>query len=243
MSKRKFTSSVVPTRPTTQQSSSGLSVIITGSAKPYRMSSFGAKPLLTINNMSLIDYMLPVVSNTFPNAEIILTIGYEADKIIKKISPKIKLVENQLYETTNIAEEVRLAINATTNNKILIIDGDLFFDKTLFNKSKFDHSFIFVDNNQLSDDEVGITASNNIVENFSFGLSPKWSNIIYLLDKELALFRNIINDRKNSNLYLFEVINMIISSGAKIHISNIENSKLRKINSTKELRSENTNNS
>lgn len=239
--KRKFTSSIVPTRPTTQQSSSGLSVIITGSTKPHRMSSFGAKPLLTINNMSLIDYMLPVISGTFPNAEIVLTIGYEADKIIKKMSSKIKLVENQLYETTNIVEEVRLALNVITNNKIIIIDGDLLFDKTLFNKIKFDHSFIIIDNEQLSQDEVGVIITNNIVENFSFGLPTKWSNIVYLLDKEISLLRNVVNDRKNSNLYLFEAINKIISNGAKIHPFTIENSKIRKINSTKELRNENIN--
>jgi NDP-sugar pyrophosphorylase family protein len=241
MSRSKFTSSVVPTRPTTQQSSAGMSIIITGAMKPHRMSSFGAKPLLAINNMCLIDHVLPVITSTFPNSEIILTIGYEADKLIKKMSTKIKLVENQLFETTNIVEEIRLGLNAVTNKRVLIVDGDILFDKAIFNKLKFDHSFILLDD-QLSDDEVGVIVSEGLVENFSFGLPTKWANIAYLVDTELELLRSISADRNNSNLYLFEALNMIINRNGKIYPAPIQNTKIKKINSTKELRNENSNN-
>lgn len=242
MSRTKFTSSVVPTRPTTQQSSSGLSIIITGSSKPHRMSSFGSKPMFAINNMALIDHVLPILSGLLPNAEIILTVGYESDKLIKKMSSKIRLIENQLYETTNLVEEIRLALNAVTNKKVLILDGDLLFDKNIFNKVKFDHSFILTDNENMADDEVGVIVSDNLVENFSFGLPTKWSNVAYLINKEMELLRLVANDRKNSNLYLFEALNMVINRGGKIHSFMTENTKIKKISSTKELRNENINN-
>jgi CTP:phosphocholine cytidylyltransferase-like protein len=243
MSKNKFTSSVVPTRPTTQQSSDGLSIIITGSAKPHRMSSFGPKPLFTVNNMALIDYILPILSNAFPKAEIVLTVGYEADKLIKKFSGLINIVENQLFETTNLVEEIRLAINTTVNKKILILDSDILFDKNLFNKVKFDQSFILVDEEQLSEDEVGVIISENNVTNFSFGLQTKWCGISYLAEKESNILRNIVNDRKNSTLYLFEAFNTLINRGGKFHPITVENSKINKINSAKELRNENINQS
>ena len=49
-----------------------------------------------------------------------------------------------------------------------------------------------------------------------YDLDLKWNQIIYLQSKELDMFKTICKKRKNSKMFLFEIINKVIDKGGKI---------------------------
>ena len=59
--------------------------------------------------------------------EIITVVGCNATKVIKKVRGNVRIVENQIYATTNTSESMRLAFNNSLKNNFLFMHGDLYF--------------------------------------------------------------------------------------------------------------------
>src|SRR5690349_6587380 len=87
-----------------------ITAIITGALPGYRIKSLGPRPLLKVGEDTILDTIISNLNKSIPDCDIILTIGYQADKVIKSVQ-NIRLVENQLFESTNESEELRLAFN------------------------------------------------------------------------------------------------------------------------------------
>ena len=102
------------------------------------MQSYGAIPLIPFRRKRLIDLQINSIKNVFNNFEVIICVGYDADKVCKYIKSKyqnlnIRIVENQLYDNSNSCEGVRLCLNNINNNKVIILDGSLLLDiETLY---------------------------------------------------------------------------------------------------------------
>ena len=89
-----------------------MSVVILAAGMNYRAKSYGPKCLLTDkNDITLLSLQINNIRAVYPESEIILTVGFEADKILKKVPSDVRIIENQLYENTNTIEEIRLSLN------------------------------------------------------------------------------------------------------------------------------------
>ena len=63
-----------------------MSVIIPAAGVGYRMKSYGPKCLLNVNeNETIIEKIIQNVNTVFSKDEIIVCVGFEADKIISKM--------------------------------------------------------------------------------------------------------------------------------------------------------------
>jgi len=215
----------------------GLSVIILGSLPGYRMKSYGNKSLLKLpDGNSVLEKMVENILLKFKNAEIILTIGFQADKVIKSSLSGIRLVENQLYEQTNIMEEVRLGINNALHENILLINGGLVFNEhVLENINKSDSSVIIDSSGQMSSDDVGVTIVKNRATIFSYDLPTKWCHIVYITGKEYKLFRQYSNNRDKSKCFLFEGLNYVLDRGGKLNAMESDKTVITKIDTAKDL--------
>lgn len=223
-----------------------LSIILLNSTPGYRMKSIGPKCLLKISdNVSILDSQIEVLKKCYPNSEIIITLGFEADKIIKKNSSKgVRYVENQLYETTNLVEELRLALNNCETSDVLIVYGDLIFNTTAVDNITKDGScMVCAEKNNFEGDEVGVTIVDGMITILSYGINPKWSHIMYLTGNELSSFKNLCNDREKSRMYPFELVNILLSKNSnKIKAVQPINAEIIKVESVKDLiKNENSN--
>jgi CTP:phosphocholine cytidylyltransferase-like protein len=73
-------SHVVPTR-RTNVNRDDITIIIMGANIGYGMKSYGPKCLLHINNHeTLLEYQINLLRTTFPHADIILVVGFLADR-------------------------------------------------------------------------------------------------------------------------------------------------------------------
>ena len=201
-----------------------------------RMRSYGPKCLFKTSEETILDKQISTIKSNFLNNEIILVVGFEANKVIKKISDDIRVVENQLYQATNSAESLRLAINNSVADKIFFIHGDLIFNKETFDNLDFSKSFVVVDSkNQINDDEVGITIVNNRATFFSYGLDTKWCQMAYIRGKEFSILKSLYSKPGKDKLYTFEMLNMIIDKKGVLLAVEPEDMYIKEIDSFKDL--------
>ena len=213
-----------------------ITFVILSAGVGNRMRSYGPKCLFKTSDETILDKQLSIINSSFSNTEIILVVGFEANKIIKKIPDNIRIVENQLYQTTNSAESLRLAINNSVGDKIFFIHGDLIFNRETFNNLDFSKSFVITDSkNQIEKDEVGITVVKNKATFFSYGLDTKWCHMAFIKGKELSILKSIYSKRGKDKLYTFEILNMIIEKKGVLVSVEPAQMQIKEIDSFKDL--------
>jgi choline kinase len=208
-----------------------------------RIKSNEPRSLLKVGNRTLLEHQISVVRNVFSEPEIIVGLGVEANKVIKKLGFSARYVENQLYELTGSAETMRLILNNSDADSILFFHGDLYFGQELLQNLDYGKSFVLASNQAMQDREVGVTKVKNKATIFSHGLDLKWCQIIYLCGKELKLLRSafIKHSEDIKNMLTFEVLNLIINKGGNIRVIEPDKISILEIDCMKDLKNENFN--
>lgn len=213
MPKQVYSRYTVPTR-RPKKSGVGMTVIVLSANAGYRMRSLGPKILFkTADGTSILDNIVNSVSTRFNGAEMIFTIGFQADKVIRNRPVLGRLVENQLYESTNNVEECRLAFNNCDSESVLILNGDIVFDQFILDPIDTRFSSIIYDNKRMPEDDVGVTVVQDEATAFSYGLPSKWCYITYLKGKELSLFKSYCANRENRTKFVWEGLQYVVDSG------------------------------
>ena len=179
-----------------------LTVIIPIAGIGHRMKSYGPKCLLPVNNKeTIIQKSITTIKTVYPYAEIIVVVGFEADKVIKSIPNGIRIIENQIYENTNVVESIRLALNCCINNNVMIVYGDLIYNCETIESMTSNGSCVIIDSKgRFRPEEVGVTVVDNLVTNFAYGLNIKWSHIIYMEEKEYNIFKILCSNRRKNKI-------------------------------------------
>jgi choline kinase len=212
---QRFTTSITKTKKTKSQNDRQITVAILSAGVGSRIKSYEPRSLLKIGNKLLIEHQVNTINQCFEFPEIINVIGCHANKVIKKTRGIARVVENQLHDSSNSSESLRLAVNNTLNENILFMHGDLYFNENTLDVS-YDKSFIIVDKtNQIKENEVGATICNNKLSILSYGLPTKWAQIAYFTAREFKILKSIFQkyEYQDKKRLSFEIINMVIDAG------------------------------
>ena len=220
------------------EQSDGISVAILSAGCGSKIKSYEPRSLLkTGNGQSIIDQQLDTIGNFFVKPEIITVVGCYANKIIKKIKGKCRIVENQIYEETNSSESMRLALNNSTMLNFMFIHGDIVFDYNCLNV-EYINSFIIVDSKKMiKDSEIRVTIVNDKVSIMSYGLPIKWAQIAFFTGKELKILNNIFQrfEEKDRKKLSFEIINEVIANGGVFNCYEPSKMKIKEIDTIKDI--------
>lgn len=216
-----------------------ISIILLCDSPGYRMKSYGPTSLISIKGKKLIDWQIEVINKNFSNNEIIICSGFEIDRIIKYIKSKhkklnIRIVENQLYNNSNSCEALRIAINNTFNDKILICDGSLLLNSKCLSLIDTKCSCALIESKPSNTLEIGVNLDNhNNIQHFSYGASHIWSEILFMHNENIIdECRKIIQSIDYKNKFIFEAINDLLANKHNIKaITN--NNTIEKINDIK----------
>lgn len=216
-----------------------ITIVLLCDSPGYRMKSYGPISLVNIKNTKLIDLQIQCIKNVFENFELIVCVGFDAEKICKHIRTKyndlnIRFVENQLYSISNSCESLRISLNNTLNNKILVCDGNLVLNKKCLENIDIENSCVLTEKDPCENLEIGLNADNNkLVQHFSYGANYIWSEIIFLNGHDIIeSLRKIIVNYDSKTRFVFEAINELIKM--KYIIKSIVNQhKILKINNIK----------
>lgn len=219
-------------------------VIILAAGAGARTRSYEPRCLLKYNGKSLLDHQLLAIQSNLLKYEVSIVGGIEANKIIKKIDKSVRFIENQMHESSNNGESLRLGINNSLLDNILFFHGDLVFYEKIFSNVDFSKSFILVDSNgQILEKEVGITSVNDKLTVMSYDLPVKWCQIAYFNKNETEILRKLLvkQDFETRHLLTFEIINKMLELGADIECVDINTNFIKEIDSLKDINSEDTN--
>lgn len=213
----RFTTKITSDKKRSLNNLSDTSIAILSAGVGSRIKSYEPRSLIKIGNKTLLEHQICVISQCFDSPEIITVVGYRADKIAKKMRGSVRIVENQIHETTNTSESMRLAFNNSIKNNFLFMHGDLYFNPQTLKNIDYSKSFVIVDNKNMMDNkEVGLTIAGGNATIFSYGLKTKWCQIAYITGREIKILKNIFNkfDSTHKKMLSFEVLNKMISMGA-----------------------------
>lgn len=227
---------IAPTRVVNQEIGQ-TTVIILAANIGHGMKSYGPKSLLSINEKTtLFEYQIGLVNTVFPQSDIILVVGFFADRMIKRCPRNIRIVENQLFETTNEVEQLRLALNCTITNNVLVLKDNVIFNVDTLKTIKSNESCIIYDSQQKMDkNDIGVTVVNGYATTFSYDILTKWGHLVYLIGKDLNIVKRACSNRNCSKMYLFEILNMLLDKVEKIKAIEPKNMEIVKIDNSKDL--------
>lgn len=218
---------------------SPVTVILLCDSPGYRMKSYGPISLIDIDKRKLIDLQIAAIKKSFKLFEIILCLGFDAEKVCKYVRSKynnlnIRVVENQLYNSSNSCESLRLSLNNCSGNRVIICDGNLLLNHQSLKLLDQYFSCVLVEQNPYDTLEIGLNIDDkNEAQFFSFGAKNIWSEVIMLHGKDIIeCLRKVIVNYESKTRFIFEAINELINMNYSIKC--VPNDKqLIKINNIK----------
>ena len=178
----------------------------------YREKKQGTKVLQNFGESSLLESQFKVLRHTYPKAIVTVTVGFQAERIIK-VKGEASAIENQCYNEQGTTEELRLYFNAFNPSRLLMIDGSIYFNEEAVRVSTGQSSVLTYETDDTQ--EVGIHIEDGKVSHLSYGLDTKWSGIVYLDGPILEKFKKVCS-RNNSKLFLYESLNLLLDKSVNI---------------------------
>lgn len=195
----------------------GLSFLIL-SAGRNRILDIPHPIMQVMSDKKLIDCQIDRIREHFPHSEIIIGLGFGADKVHQHLNSRIKAIENESWEKTNGARTLSLLTRVAANSTIVVIEGDVLFNTLSVYELNPGRSCVLAARNQIDKNKIGLVHTNQTVSDFSFGSELKWAKVAVLTGKELELTKEIIHCRDNDHLCMFEVLDIVAKRGGILHV-------------------------
>ncbi len=217
--------------------SSHVTAIILASIPNPRMKTMPSVSLLSVDKQhNVIDIQVESIRASYPKADIILVTGHDANQVISKKPDGVRIIENQSYNDSGENEEIRLALNNSITESILLINGNCIFDAACIQQMRNHGSCTLVDvKDQIDSDSLGVISNGNKVENIAYGIEKKWCYVSYIEGREYTLLKKFASLRNRGNMCAFESLNYIVSNGGTIYTIEQRAGYIRKISSSKDI--------
>lgn len=199
-----------------EEDNSKLTIIIPAAGMGRRMKSYGPKCLIDIGGTTIIERQIRIIRSSYPNSDIVLVGGFRCGEIRERIKSKypIRIINNERYEETNVLYSISMGLQASIADKVLIVYGDLVFNRQALQGLSSESSSVLVDHqDKFNEKEVGVLHNGIGVTNFSYGLDKKWGQIAFLCGSELEIFSDICYKESTERWFGYEALNHIIDQG------------------------------
>lgn len=199
------------------------------------MKSFGSKCLMPVKfnrkNDLLLSHQINYMNADKRNiAKFILVLGYEIEKIKKKINiPKnIEVLENKEYESYGFSHAVGQAIDRINNKYPTMIFGSGVIIKNKLTISNSDN-IVYV-SKKAGNFNTGCVSNKNNVEHLFYNLQPYWIECCLLQHDSLSYCKQLIIN--NQQMMFFEILNELIKF-VKIEKIDIKNNLVKNVTGAK----------
>jgi choline kinase len=197
-------------------------VIIPAAGIGKRMKSHGPKANIKIDNKNtVINRAVSILNKSFGKIQINVILGFQKEKIDMS-NNNLNFIVNEDFETTNVSKSINIGIKSSKRKDCLIIYGDLVFKKDIFKNFNFENSCIWVEKSDKRNSEIGVNIIDGAVEHFSYGIFPKWAQIVFLKEKDKKIFLEISNNEKTNKWFGYEILNKMIDKGIIFSVNYID---------------------
>lgn len=203
------------------------------------MKSIGSKALLkTARGISVLDYQILYLRKHYPQLQICVATGFEHEKIKKKTisNNSTTYLVNKDYGCTNHGRSIELYIKQHNPENLLVITGGVLLKNRLPTPKistiyaiKRPKSGFTIGFNETSDiDKVGI-------HYLFYDLPTPWVECVYLTSEAILRLRDLCLKHNLQQLFLFEIINLLLDNHIVLDYKFIDNKNVIKINNSKDI--------
>lgn len=201
------------------------------------MKSVGSKCLLPLRkNLSVIEYQIAQAQKITKQSRITINIGFDSEKIISRLYRyrTIRYLVNNQYDNTNQANNLLLYLDEYKPKNLLILSSGLLIKENTIEKIHLQSECkIFMLHKHKNNFSIGSSVCKNL-EYLFFDMDEPWTEIVYLNEDAINILSNC---DKNifQQMYLFEVINFLLSKNVKFTKVYLNKGSVMKINNYKDL--------
>lgn len=171
----------------------------------------GSNLLTEYLGSEIIEYQLDLINSICEDPEIIVVTGIAHNQFVKHSRrSEFSIVENQLYEFSNSAEDLRLSLNALKSPHLIFIDSGFIptidtYKYLLGHKDRTTKVFI---KDVQDPNYVGVNiGSNGYVANFSFLAKNSLTGMYYINTNDIQRIRKkSISKNFSKNKFAFEML-------------------------------------
>jgi len=201
------------------------------------MKSVGSKCLLPLRkNLSVIEYQICQAQKICRQAHITINIGFDSEKIISKLYRyrSIKYLINSEYLNTNQANNLLLYINQYNPKNLLVFSSGILLKDYAVQKTDLKNECkIFMLNKEKQNFSIGSSSAKKL-EYLFFDMEEPWSEIFYLNEEAINMLLQQ-DPTIFEQMYLFEVINFLLSKNIEFTKIYLNKSQIMKINNSKDI--------
>ena len=221
-----------------------VTVVLLGENYGYRMKSQGPTPLIPIQNKkTVLELQVNAIKSIFANYEIILCSGFDTKKVSQFVKTRlakenIRIVENQVHYNSNSCESLRLALNNTCNDKVLVLSGDLIFNQKYLKAFDYKKTSVVLQNDDSNKQfEISVLSNGTHVNSMCLGEKDNfWTEGVFLADqKSVSKAYEIVSNIEYKNKFIFEAMNEL-SKTVQIKAINTVDRTAVKVNNLKILK-------
>lgn len=203
------------------------------------MKSIGSKALLEIKNkQSVIDYQIQQLKSISKYINITIATGFDNEKISRHISQytSVNIIFNSEYKNTNEAASLQLYLKEYDIDNLLIINNGILLKNNPITQKCLENtsSKIFLLNNSKSHFNIGCN-KNHSLEYLFYDLDEPWSECVFLNYKAISSLKTIISKHNIDQMFIFEIINEILSMKNTFEKKYIDKKNIMKISAHKDI--------
>lgn len=183
--------------------------ILCGAHPAHDTKSNGSKLLYKYNNSQVLEYQLDLINTVCENPEIIVTTGIDHKDFVKhERKSEFVIVENQMYEFSNSAEDLRLGLLALRSPHVILLDSAIIPTietmKYLLTGREMS-SKIFT--KKLNDDYIGAVAGEKYLDKLSFHSPHKLTGMYFINTNDInRILKKSIGKNYAKNKFAFELL-------------------------------------
>jgi len=211
--------------------------ILIASMPDRSMRNMVNKALVHINKDTYINHQIKNLLKINKKAKVLVVCSFESKKIYDNMikHPRVTYIQHKYHDYSNVGESLKTIIDYIPNDSVIhVLDLCMVIDPNVFKQIVFKESSIIVDQSKKFKSKIGCVTHNNTAEFVFYDLPQKICEHFYINKKDIILFKHILKTYIKNNMYLFEIINTMISHNIKIHTIKINNNIIH-FNQTEQL--------
>ncbi len=194
-----------------------MKIIILAAGIGSRLGNPFPKPLTPLKNgKSIMQRQMDSITTYFDINDITTVVGFKKNLIMEQF-PEVNYVYNPFFDTTNTSKSLLRALKKHRGNSILWFNGDVVFDPQLVsllqNEINNNQSFVSVNTQSVSDEEVKYTLKDGFVESLSKEVKNGLGEAVginFIAAKDLDVFINQL-ENCDENDYFEKGLEMAIA--------------------------------
>lgn len=199
-----------------------MNFIILGDKFQKRMKSKGSIGLIKIHGKSILEHQYKNIKTVYPKANIIYIYGFDKKKFLnfldkqELIKKDIISIYNPNYETLNNVYSLSLANNYLNDNTFVLFGDNILSSQYLKRFNPLTNKNALFINTKLQN-KLGCVINENCIENISYDLDNYLAEVYYICKQDINIIKNLINEPKYHNHFIFEIFNKLIDSNKVIN--------------------------